>query len=262
MGRVGRGPGFQPVPNTVIWLVIKIVLQVIVVHPIFAEIPRRILWNAKAALSQANTHAVYLDPGREYWGNVSVLNAAHAGELVLKALIARSHPLLIFKNVSDLYDGNATELLLQRMLEKGRTHDFQHLPNVLWAVTGISLPDPQSFKRIQKLRNSIQHFYHPDGVDDFGEEARGASLEFLYKNVDPLLKEYFFFNAIEFHEDPSVGYDYVVAALLRRELKFSIPDDFELGEVDLKAELSEASKPYRAWFRESLVKIGRLDLLE
>ncbi|CUH89611.1 hypothetical protein PH5382_03559 [Phaeobacter sp. CECT 5382] len=231
-------------------------------HKIFSEIPERIIWNAKAAVSQANTHAVYLDPGREYWGNTSVLNAAHAGELVLKALIARSHPLLIFKNISDLYEGSTNELQLKRMLEKGRTHDFQHLPNILWAVTGISLPDRDSFDRILKLRNAVQHFYHPDGIENFGVVASETSLEFLYKNVDPLLKKYFHCCAIEFHEDPSVGYDYVVERLVRLEQKFSMPDDFDLSEIGLDEASAEVSLEYRTWLRSSLSSIDRLDLLE
>ncbi len=65
-------------------------------HQIFDEIPHRILENAKCALTQANMHAVFVDPGNEHWGNMSVLNSAQADELVMKAAIATVHPLLIF----------------------------------------------------------------------------------------------------------------------------------------------------------------------
>jgi hypothetical protein len=53
-------------------------------------IPNRILDLAMGALAQANTHAAFADPGNEHWPQMSVLNAAHAGELFLKAIIARS----------------------------------------------------------------------------------------------------------------------------------------------------------------------------
>jgi hypothetical protein len=48
------------------------------------EIPDRILGLATAPLAQANMHAVFMDQGSEHWPSMSVLNAAHAGELFLK----------------------------------------------------------------------------------------------------------------------------------------------------------------------------------
>jgi len=66
------------------------------------EIPQRILKLAIGALAQANTDAVYFDPGNEHWEHICVLNTARAGELFLKAIIAREHRLLIFKDVFGL----------------------------------------------------------------------------------------------------------------------------------------------------------------
>jgi hypothetical protein len=73
-------------------------------------IPDRILALATGALAQANTHAAFADPGNEHWPQMSVLNAAHAGELFLKAIIATEHPLLIFKDLPTLDDKQADEL--------------------------------------------------------------------------------------------------------------------------------------------------------
>ena len=73
-------------------------------NPLLEEIPQRILHLAKGALTQANTHAVFNDPGNQHWEHISVLNTAHAGELFLKAMIAREHPLLIFKDLFGLDD--------------------------------------------------------------------------------------------------------------------------------------------------------------
>src|SRR5260221_2276415 len=92
------------------------------------DIPDRVLGLATAALAQANMHAVFMDPGSEHWPLMSILNAAHAGELFLKAIIASEHPLLIFKDLVNLDDSSKGELNLQTLLTRGRTHDFEKLP--------------------------------------------------------------------------------------------------------------------------------------
>lgn len=222
-------------------------------HTIFEEIPLRIVENAKCALAQANMHAVFLDPGNEHWGNMSVLNAAHAGELFMKAAIASEHPLLIFKNVFDFDDSSDAEIDLERLLQKAKTHDFQHLPKIMWAVVKERLPDPASFEEIRQMRNAIQHFYHPGGFDNYGEKARKISLDFIYKNIDPLILKVFGLYAIEYHEDHSVGYDYVVGCLLRRELRFSVPPDFRVGEIDIEREIAGCGEEYRKWVETNLL---------
>ena len=73
-------------------------------HEALKDIPQRIQLFAEGALTQANQHAVFFDPGNEHWGFMSIVNAAHAGELFLKAAIARVHPLLIFKDFFNLPD--------------------------------------------------------------------------------------------------------------------------------------------------------------
>lgn len=221
------------------------------------DIPGRILGLARAALTQANHHAVFMDPGNEHWPLMSVLNTAHAGELFLKAIIATEHPLLIFKDLVTLDDKNADELDLQRLLTRGRTHDFEKLPQVLWATTGLRIPNPECYERLRQARNSIQHFCPPDVLD-----LSALSLEFIYTILDPLIAGRFGIYAIEHHEDHSVSYDYVVACLLRRELRFSIPEDFALTEIDLDEEMSGASAEYRSWFRDALASLGKADLLK
>jgi hypothetical protein len=220
-------------------------------------IPRLILGLARAALTQANHHAVFMDPGSEHWPLMSVLNTAHAGELFLKAIIATEHPLLIFKDLVTLDDKNAEELDLQPLLTRGRTHDFDKLPQILWATTGLRIPNPECYERLRKARNAIQHFCPPDVGD-----LSALSLEFIYTILDPLIAGRFGIYAIEHHEDHNVSCDYVVACLLRRELRFSIPKDFAVTEIDLDEEISRASAEYRSWFRETLMSIDKADLLK
>lgn len=114
-------------------------------NEILNEIPNRILKLAIGALSQANTHAVFSDPGNEHWDFISVTNTAHAGELFLKAIIAQEHPLLIFRDLFNLDDNRSVTLDLTSLVQKGKTHDFDKLPQVLWVATGQRLPNPSCF---------------------------------------------------------------------------------------------------------------------
>jgi hypothetical protein len=220
------------------------------VHQSLKEIPDRILDVATGALAQANHHAVFTDPYMGYWGNMSVLNAALAGELFLKAIIAKEHPLLIFRDLFHLDEPGSAELDLDSIIKNGRTYNFEHLPKLLWVTTGERIPDLKNFEYLRGLRNSIQHFCAP------GAGGGGAALEFIYKNIDPLINKHFGLFAIEYHEDISIGYDYVVGSLIGQELLFSIPDDFKVSEIDLEEELSKASAGYREAFLDRLAAKG------
>ncbi len=216
-------------------------------HQILSEIPRRILENAEGALTQANTHAVYMDPWNQHWAQMAVLHAALAGELFLKAIIAKEHPLLIFRDLYNLDQPQKQNISLDEIITNGRTYNFEHLPRLLWVTTGERISHPSSFDRLRKARNSVQHFCLPDGVD-----LKALSLEFLYKNIDPLIHKHFGMNAVEHHEDHSVSYDYVISCLIGHELRFSIPSNFRVTEIDIDAELAKTSAGYQKWFADAL----------
>jgi hypothetical protein len=210
-------------------------------HEALKDIPERILNVAIGSLIQANQHAVYYDPGMDHWTDMSVLNAATAGELFLKAIIAKEHPLLIFRDLFQLDDPINTDLKLEHIVQKGRTYDFEQLPKLLWVSTGERLPDPDSFEKLRRARNAIQHFCSPTHSGNL----RRLALVFLYKNIDPLINRHFGLCAVEHHEDTSIGYDYVVECVIRNELLFSIPDDFKITEIDLDEALSDTSRKYQ-----------------
>lgn len=86
-------------------------------------------------------------------------------------------------------------------------------------------------------------------------------MEFIYTIIDPLIADAFDLCAIEYHEDHSVSYDYVVGALLRSELKFTVPGDFTVTEIDMSKELEGASSVYRNWVRQQMKRVGRIDLI-
>jgi hypothetical protein len=124
-------------------------------HPQLKDIQPRILNVAIGALTQANTQAVYFDPGMEHREDMCILSAAQAGELFLKAIVASEHPLLIFRDLFQLDDPNNPDLTIEHIIERGRTYNFEHLPKLLWVSTGERLPDIKSFEAIRKARNAI-----------------------------------------------------------------------------------------------------------
>lgn len=225
-------------------------------HKALKDVPERILNVAIGALIQANQHAVYYDPGMDHWTDMSILNAATAGELFLKAIIAKEHPLLIFRDLFQLDDPINTALKLEHIIQRGRTYDFEQLPKLLWVSTGERLPDADSFEKLRKARNAIQHFCSPTHAGDL----RRLALVFLYKNIDPLINRHFGLCAVEYHEDISVGYDYVVECVIRNELLFSIPDDFKITEIDLDKALSGTSRKYQKELSKRFAAKG-LDLV-
>lgn len=217
-------------------------------HEALKHIPDRIVGLAEGSLALANMHAVFSAPYTEYWGQLCILSAAHAGELFIKAIIAQEHPLLIFRDFFSVDDQTSADLSIEKLIERGRTYDFKDLPKLLWMATGKRIPDIRSFEEIRRTRNAIQHFCAPELTD-----LRSLALEFIYKNVDPLIYENFGLYAIEYHEDHSIGYDHVVSRIMRQELPFSIPDDFSIGEFNLPEELDATSPEYRA---EMLRRLG------
>lgn len=217
-------------------------------HEALEQIPDRILKNAVGALTQANTLAVYHDPGMEHRDDLCVLSAALAGELFLKAIIADEHPLLLFKDLFHLDQPSNSAFDVEQTIRSARTYGFEHLPQLLWVTRNERIADQKSFDAVRSARNSVQHFCTPAGMN-----LREISLHFLYKNIDPLIRKYFNINAIEFHEDHSVSYDYVVSCLIGHELVFSIPDDFNVTEIDLEYELAQSSKKYREGFGRRLL---------
>jgi hypothetical protein len=222
-------------------------------HDSLKQIPSLILEVACGALTQANTHAAFFDPGMEHWGYMSVLNTALAGELFIKAIIAREHPLLIFKDLFHLYDEQGDEMNIKKIIRSGRTYSFEHLPKLLWVAAGERLPDMNNFEKIRQLRNAIQHFCIPENITFL--EMKKVSTHFIYNNIDPLIEKHFGLYAIEYCED-QVGYDYLVQYLIGSQVLFSIPDDFGISEIDVEKILSKTSAAYQVEFNKRLTKRG------
>ena len=168
------------------------------------------------ALAHANRHAAYLAIENDKWPELSVLQAAHAAELLIKARIAEEHPLLIFEQLPRIAKASCPQLELADLFKMGRTFQWADLPDRLWAVTGVLIPNREEFDAFGKLRNSIQHFSHDPSLD-----ASDETLAFVFDAIDPFINSCWGLYAIDYDED-SAPYEYLTSTLVRREIKFLV----------------------------------------
>ena len=97
------------------------------------------------ALAHANRHAAYAAIENARCPELSILQAAHAAELLIKARIAQEHPLLIFEQLPHSSKSAKSMLDVQDLFRYGRTLQWTDLPERLWAATGIVIPNRERF---------------------------------------------------------------------------------------------------------------------
>ena len=179
------------------------------------------------ALAHANWHANYWSYTSEYWPELSVVQAAHAAELLIKARIAEEHPLLIF----DKFPKVSEDTMLDQSLlaQEGRTLSYQELPDRLRVTTDVSVPAIERYRDFGRLRDSIQHFLPPSGID-----PRAETIRYIYAVLDPFINECWGLFAIDFNEDHE-PYLYLVEGLLERRVPFLVSPDAasDLADEDL-----------------------------
>jgi hypothetical protein len=183
------------------------------------------------ALAHANWHANYDSHENRFWPELSVIQAAHAAEILVKARIAQEHPLLIFERLPKADDAANTRLSLSQLLETGRTYQYADLPNRLWATTGITVPNLQRYQSFGRLRNSIQHFTSPD------RDVSLETVEFIYEVIDPFIHVCWGLFAVDYNEDYEHP-KYLVEGLIRRGIRFLISaevvEDVKKGYIDFE----------------------------
>lgn len=148
------------------------------------------------ALAHANRHAAYAAMENPSWPELSVVQAAHAAELLIKARIAQEHPLLIFETLPRSTQAAGAHLDLEDLFKQGRTVQWSDLPERLWAATGMSLSNKARFDSFGKLRNGIQHFAPAPGIET-GEET----LRFVFDVIDPFVHQSWRLFAVDYDED-------------------------------------------------------------
>ena len=165
------------------------------------------------SLAHALRLALYRSPDNECWSQLSVLNAAHAAEILVKARIADEHPLLIFSQVPRSTQADGDLLNYGDLFGSGRTYQYNELPERLWAVTGIRLANAGAFQEFGRLRNTIQHFAAPS-VD-----ASQATLDFVFGVLDPFINAEWDEFAIDHNEEMGDHYGHIFETLVQRNIR-------------------------------------------
>lgn len=169
-----------------------------------------------SALAHANWHANHVSPDNHMWPQLSVLQAAHAAEILIKARIAKEHPLLIFDQIPKSTQVDSSRLELKHLIEKAKTIQYSELPERLWAATGIKLKNIEIYKNFGLLRNTIQHFSSPLNVD-----CSMKTKEFIYQVIDPFIHDCWGIAAIDYNEDYE-PYVYLMANLISAGVEFLV----------------------------------------
>jgi len=194
---------------------------------------------ATGALAHANRHSCYFDPGSPWWSEQAVLQAAHAGELFLKARIAQEHPLLIFEKLPKPGGDASARLDIKDLFERGITYQWSELPARLWATTGIRLVHEDLFVSFGKLRNMIQHFAVPHGRDLSSE-----TIDFVFKVLDPFINKCWGLCAIDYDEDDA-PYEYLTRAVMDREILFNVSAAAAVAAANWSVDWDEMTPSYR-----------------
>jgi hypothetical protein len=208
-------------------------------NPALKDVWKHIADLGLGALAHANRHAAYAAIENAKWPELSVIQASHAAELLIKARIAQEHPLLIFEQLPKSTQAAGEHLALKDLFEKGRTLQWNELPERLWATTGTTLPNVDKFQEFGRLRNGIQHFGVTTGV-----EPGGLTLQFIFQVIDPFINREWDLFAVDRDEDTE-PYVYFVGALVSREIEFLVSPEAAEQFDDWDVDWSDVSKEYR-----------------
>ncbi len=204
------------------------------------------------ALTHALRLSLYSNMENSHWGNLSVLNAAHATEILIKARIAAEHPLLIFDQIPKSIQAQGTHLSFEDLLEKGRTIDFRQLPERLWATTGQSISEPDVYEAFGRLRNAIQHFAPPT------YDPSVKTVEFVFKILDPFVLENWGLYAIDFNEEFGDHYDHIFDTLVDWNIRPRISPKAAAYWHSPEFRPSKDAPPgYGAWFSDEMRRAGK-----
>jgi hypothetical protein len=144
-------------------------------------------------IGRAISDATFSNMTRPFVHILSIVHAAHAAEIVIKARIAEEHPLLIFKS----YPKSSTTddmLSIKELFKYGRTLMYSDLPEVLWASTGYRIKHLDRYQEFGALRNIIVHFAAPSC------DASTETLKFAFEVLDPMVRDFWGESFIEYSQ--------------------------------------------------------------
>lgn len=164
-------------------------------------------------------------------GVFSVLQAAHACEIIIKSIISEQHPLLIFSGLPSHRSNESLDIKL--LFERGQTLPFHKLPDQLWAVTGYKIEHLDIYENFGRLRNNIQHFSTPKDKD-----LSQKTIEFIYKVIDPIINYFWGIHAVNYCDidgNDAKKMEEFFVVLLSRQPEISFPDEY--SDLRKKAEI-------------------------
>lgn len=209
------------------------------VHPELRDVWKNIRELGLGAMQHAMRLSFYFTPENPRWPALSVLHAAHAAELLLKARIAQEHPLLIFDRVPKAKDGQPLDFAT--VAREGRTFDYAELPDRLWAATAIRIPQEVAYKQFGRLRNIIQHFAEPN------ENLSARTREFVFGVIDPFIGEQWNLYAIDYNEEFGDHFEHILESLIASDLRPRLsPRAIEAWRDERIPDGAPAG--YREWF--------------
>ena len=202
------------------------------------------------ALTHALRLSLYSTPENPSWGDLSVLNAAHAAEILIKARLAAEHPLLIFTQVPKSTQVSGAMLDFEDLFARGQTIEFQDLPERLWAATGIRLTNLDVYASFGKLRNAIQHFAPPT------HRSAKRTLEFVFRVLDPFIFQTWGLYAIDFNEECGDHYEHIFETLVQSDIRPLISPDAARVWTDLSyCPANDAPEGYAKWFQQAMADV-------
>jgi len=155
-------------------------------------------------LGRAVVDATFSEMMMPYAHASTITLAAQAAEIIIKAKVAEISPLLVFSKLPP-FPQEDRDLMLGDLFESGRSHMYEELPSLLWAVTGKRIPNLPEYKAFGKLRNKIMHFAVPEG------ELADHTLSFAMTVVEPMVRDFWQISAISYagEYDPEISYGYL-----------------------------------------------------
>lgn len=84
----------------------------------------------QSLLGHSLEHSVFSAMGNSFWHAFGVLHAAQAAEILIKAAIAKEHPLLIFSELPKVGKNNSEKISIDQLLQKGKTLQYSQLPDI------------------------------------------------------------------------------------------------------------------------------------
>ena len=152
-------------------------------HPDTKQVAIHMRQYGLAVLGRAAYDLTFSEQTRPYAHAMAIGHAAHGAEIVIKALIADEHPLLIFNQLPRSVNAE-DQLTIAELFEYRRTVQYSELPELLRATTGIRIRPLKQFLDFGKLRNSIIHFAVPN------TGYQGEALRFLFELMEPFVRHH------------------------------------------------------------------------